>query len=660
MGKKINRIGTTIRQKCGMDARVVTYRNANDIDVEFENGFIKQHAAYHNFTRGLIYPGDYTLEQKAAGATDRIGQKRIMCCDQECKIIEYYDSSNISVQFKDGTIVKNRQYIDFLRGAIKNPNAGVSSVKNFNLEKERVGTRRQSKSGLWMVVVEYQDSKNVTIRFECDGSVVKGKHWSAFINGEIAHPEHAPVLDGTLRVGLEREMNNGMTAKIVSYISSENISVVFLEDGTRVDGVSYSQFDNGQIINPNRKPTAIMSLQEFAINYYLKNLGFRKLEQGEWKDRGFGRMELDFYSENKNIAIEYDGAIHKKTGGLEHDIYKNSKCRDLGVVLYRLRDPSLDVLSDNNSINFVLNKENKIEHRLIDCKRELECILHNHDIIFDADYIDFGRDYEEIVQLYKIEYMSYQGNKRVGETSYSKNAKQNMTLIAYYNSQDVDVEFADGTRVCHISYNCFKKGKVRHPNSPRRMTTREQAKQRIHEKNITREGFEIEIVEYRTSQNIDVLFIADNIIKKHTTYDLFQKGAIRHPNHTPKALSEQRLHKKTITKGGYEVEIVQYRKHDDIDVLFIADGVVKKHTSYGCFMRGEIRHPLETDEAIAKQRLHEKTITNEGCEVEIIRYKNNRDLDVIFTADGVIKRHVLYSCFKSGSIAHPGQEQQSA
>jgi len=51
---------------------------------------------------------------------DRVGE--IHYTNENCKIIitEYFNTRNITVQFEDGHIVKNRQYSDALKGRIKN------------------------------------------------------------------------------------------------------------------------------------------------------------------------------------------------------------------------------------------------------------------------------------------------------------------------------------------------------------------------------------------------------------------------------------------------------------------------------------------------------------------------------------------------------------
>lgn len=50
----------------------------------------------------------------------RLGEERVMKCGLKCKIIEYKKYLDITVKFEDGTIVKNKQYANFLSGHINN------------------------------------------------------------------------------------------------------------------------------------------------------------------------------------------------------------------------------------------------------------------------------------------------------------------------------------------------------------------------------------------------------------------------------------------------------------------------------------------------------------------------------------------------------------
>lgn len=53
MGRRIiDRTGEIVTMKCGLWARIVAYRHANDIDIEFENGAIAKNKTYRHFIAG--------------------------------------------------------------------------------------------------------------------------------------------------------------------------------------------------------------------------------------------------------------------------------------------------------------------------------------------------------------------------------------------------------------------------------------------------------------------------------------------------------------------------------------------------------------------------------------------------------------------------------
>ena len=55
----------------------------------------------------------------------RVGEKSKANNGMEMKIIGYRSSSDIDVQFEDGTIVKGKRYQQFKRGEIANPNVKI-------------------------------------------------------------------------------------------------------------------------------------------------------------------------------------------------------------------------------------------------------------------------------------------------------------------------------------------------------------------------------------------------------------------------------------------------------------------------------------------------------------------------------------------------------
>ena len=115
-----NRVGETKIAKNGMKMTIIAYRNAFDIDIEFEDGTIVYNKQYSAFKIGMIgigpAKGCFTKIKDM-----RIGEEVLATCGMKMKIISYLNSSNIDIEFEDGTIVRNKTYKNFKKGLIKNP-----------------------------------------------------------------------------------------------------------------------------------------------------------------------------------------------------------------------------------------------------------------------------------------------------------------------------------------------------------------------------------------------------------------------------------------------------------------------------------------------------------------------------------------------------------
>ena len=514
---------------CEMMATIVECPTLTNLTVEFENQRRRSGVHYASFRSGNVSP--YTPEERLEiDKKERIGQK-INMRGGECEIVEYFNASNITVRFnQDQTLVYNRTYSQFVNKKIKNPNATC----NVEQQSQRLFTRKLMNCGYWATCTAYHDANDISVTFEVDGTVVEHRGWKSFVRGEIAYPGVAPVRDGSLREGEIRRMNNSMRAVLETYRSSLDVDVRFLDDGALVK-TRYDHFLDGCVEHPTKKMSSTISLQEFAIRYYLKKYGFVKIKSGEWDGRGFGKFELDFFHEVANIGIEYDGEIHKIKDAVQRDIDKNLKCKDIGVCLYRLRASNLPELEDGNSINFTLDKNDRVRSRLTDCKRELELILSSHGIAFEKDDIDFKRDADDIIYQYDQVCVNFYRNLYVGKTVYNEIAQQNMTIVAYHNYDNVDVEFADGSIKRGVSYARFLDKQVGHPAKDPDL----QAKQRLGQVGINNSGLEMRIVRYGAYSDIDVIFTADNKRRNNRTYNAFLQGTIAHPDDARKRKSKK-------------------------------------------------------------------------------------------------------------------------
>lgn len=150
---------------------------------------------------------------------------------------------------------------------------------------------------------------------------------------------------------------------------------------------------------------------------------------------------------------------------------------------------------------------------------------------------------------------------------------------------------------------------------------------------------------YRNSCDMDIRY-SDGTLKAGVRYDKFLKGEVKYP--AKKVYSScasdkvnKHLHEKRVMNNGIMAEIIAYRHCLDVDVKF-ANGVVKKHMSYGNFNSGRI-----TDGAI--NRLGETRIMKNGLKATIVRYGSCTDIDVLFE-NGVLRRGMVYRSFTIGGI----------
>lgn len=108
-----DRLGETRMMNCGMKATIIRYGGYNDIDVRFEDGKVVVHKAYRAFKRGEIANPNIRAFVK-----DRLGETRMMNCGMEAAIIRYGGATDIDVRFEDGTVVKHGVYGNFKKGEI--------------------------------------------------------------------------------------------------------------------------------------------------------------------------------------------------------------------------------------------------------------------------------------------------------------------------------------------------------------------------------------------------------------------------------------------------------------------------------------------------------------------------------------------------------------
>lgn len=179
---------------------------------------------------------------------DRTGETNIANCGMKMTIIAYRNSTDIDIQFEDGTLVTNRQYSAFVHGSIKHPNDPYNYYKKI----DRLGETRINKDGNEMTIIAYRTSKDMDVKFTKDGLILHEVDWRYFENGTLCHPTHSNRKTKNKKSTRHNQTNfarNGLKITIIDYINEHNCTMRF-EDGTLRYNVDYKAFANGAVKHP--------------------------------------------------------------------------------------------------------------------------------------------------------------------------------------------------------------------------------------------------------------------------------------------------------------------------------------------------------------------------------------------------------------------------
>jgi hypothetical protein len=121
--------------------------------------------------------------------SDKIGQTNRSRNGQLMKIVNI-NENKISIQFEDGTVVKNKSYNEFLTGNIENP-------KFSNISYNRIGETVTAFNGQEMTIVQYRTYKDIDIMFE-DQTIVCNQNYTQFKKGAIKNPKFSGNTGSTI------------------------------------------------------------------------------------------------------------------------------------------------------------------------------------------------------------------------------------------------------------------------------------------------------------------------------------------------------------------------------------------------------------------------------------------------------------------------------
>ena len=242
-----NRVDETNINTQGLQMTIIAYRACDDIDVKFASGAIVRHRLYRDFASGKIRDpkNQYTKHKK-----DRADETSIGRNGMKMKIIVYRTARDIDVEFEDGAVVYHKNYSNFKKGYIQHPNISKNTSTAQTKLKVNADARVDEqvvnkKTGELMTLIAYHNAFSVDIQFP-DGTVVN-RHYYAFQHGAVS--KQSLPKESWDKTGQSRYSDAGIKMTIIKYIDAKHVDTQF-EDGTIVTGIPYGQFNGGSVLHP--------------------------------------------------------------------------------------------------------------------------------------------------------------------------------------------------------------------------------------------------------------------------------------------------------------------------------------------------------------------------------------------------------------------------
>lgn len=171
-------VGETLKMKCGLEATVVAYKSSHDVDIRFSDGTVRTSCEYGSFRKGILLPCKNYLTKK-----DRTGERAKMKCGLEAVIVRYRSSTDMDVEFSDGSLLTGAQYHSFMCRTLR---------PCLNRSIERIGEKRVMKCGLEAEVIAYRNANDIDLRFS-DGRIHKNAAYHNFKNGRVSPSDQSEM-----------------------------------------------------------------------------------------------------------------------------------------------------------------------------------------------------------------------------------------------------------------------------------------------------------------------------------------------------------------------------------------------------------------------------------------------------------------------------------
>ena len=425
--KTSNRIGETRTMNNGMKATIIAYRSCMDIDVQFEDGQIREGVVYGQFKNGSVaHPDTARVHDK----NKRIGETRVMNNGIKATIIACRNYHDLDVQFEDGAIKENVHYLNFSKGEVQHPKYSYRYRKP--PKTGRIGETKKMSNGMKATIINYRTCADIDVQFE-DGQVKEGVRYDKFSKGRVVHPASAPMCDKTKRLGEIRVMSNDMKATVIEYRKANDIDVQF-EDGKIREGISYDKFKKGFVAHPDAVKEYRKSVRLGETRVMTNGMNATIITYRSCVD-----MDVQFEDGQVKEGVKYDNFLkgrvaHPSYSGFVHIGENRAMTNGMKATVINYRTHTdIDVQFEDGKVK--------------------ECVSYN---AFRNGHVAHPDN-------------TYATKKeiRVGETRTMTNGMKT-TIIAYRSNRDMDVRFEDGQVREGVQYTNFLRGNIAHPDSCRK------------------------------------------------------------------------------------------------------------------------------------------------------------------------------------------------
>ena len=198
------------------------------------------------------------------------------------------------------------------------------------------------------------------------------------------------------------------------------------------------------------------------------------------------------------------------------------------------------------------------------------------------------------------------------------------------------------------------------------MTRKNLREERLGAENYNKNGRLMKVIEYNKTEDIVIEFPEDGM-QRRTSWSLFSKGEIKHPDDKRKNIKElfiesKRAHEENkvgmenVNNQGCLMRIIQYNTYSNIIVEFQDEYKFQKRTCLKSFLSGNVFNPnapKNRDPRLRKDRVGTVGINKQGSKMKVISYNSKSDIIVEFQDKYKVRVHTEWRHFIEGNVKNP-------